>query len=147
MPRVWAPLERDGARSTEAVRKQYYFRHSADGLLAWDVDRLVALSASLPRVRVRVTDIAELDRACGIDGTPESLTYRQLADHARLIEETDLRHPIILSATGNVMDGMHRVMKALNAGLSMIDAVRFVEDPAPDYVNVQPDDLPYPDCS
>ena len=82
-----------------------------------------------------------------MDGTPESLTYRQLADHARLIEETDLRHPIILSATGNVMDGMHRVMKALNAGLSVIDAVRFVEDPAPDYVNVQPDDLPYPDCS
>jgi len=42
-----------------------------------------------------------------------------------------------------VMDGMHRVLKAINLGKSHIEAVRFVSDPKPDYVGVDPDDLPY----
>jgi hypothetical protein len=38
---------------------------------------------------------------------------------------------------------MHRVLKALNAGHSTIDAVIFANDPEPDYVDVFPDELPY----
>jgi hypothetical protein len=38
---------------------------------------------------------------------------------------------------------MHRVLKAMQAGLSHIPAVRFSSDPEPDYVGVDPDDLPY----
>ena len=34
----------------------------------------------------------------------------------RKIEETDLEYPIILAADGRVMDGMHRVCKALLEG-------------------------------
>ena len=41
-----------------------------------------------------------------------------------------------------VLDGMHRVLKALNAGMDAIDAVIFVQDPEPDYINVQPGELP-----
>jgi hypothetical protein len=41
------------------------------------------------------------------------------------------------------MDGMHRVLKAVLAGLSHIPAVRFSSDPVPDYVGVDPNDLPY----
>lgn len=60
-----------------------------------------------------------------------------------MIGETDLNFPIILSSDGRIMDGMHRVAKALLEGRRTIEAVRFRQDPEPDYEDVQPDDLPY----
>jgi len=42
------------------MRKQYYFRRSSRGLLAWDVDRLVALSRDFPLLHVPLTDIREI---------------------------------------------------------------------------------------
>jgi hypothetical protein len=33
--------------------------------------------------------------------------------------------------------------KALMQGLDEIEAVRFIQDPEPDYIGVHPDDLPY----
>ncbi len=68
-----------------------------------------------------------------------------MVGHTRLILDCNLGFPIILSSDGRVMDGMHRVCKALLEGWTDIEAVRFVSDPAPDYVGVSPDDLPYPD--
>jgi hypothetical protein len=41
------------------------------------------------------------------------------------------------------MDGMHRVGKALLSGLASIEAVQFEHDPEPDYIGIQPEDLPY----
>jgi hypothetical protein len=78
------------------------------------------------------------------EGTKQ-LTCREVVDHARLINESDLVHPVILSSDGRVMDGMHRVGKALLTGLYEIEAVRFIHDPEPDYIDVNPDDLPYDD--
>lgn len=43
------------------------------------------------------------------------------------------------------MGGMLRVCKAFLLGYPDIEAVRFIEDPFPDYVGVNPDDLPYSD--
>jgi len=57
--------------------------------------------------------------------------------------ECDLAFPVILSSDGRVMDGMHRVCKALFENRTEIEAVRFVHDPAPNYIGVDPDDLPY----
>lgn len=39
------------------MRKQYHFRPGPEGLRAWDVDRLVALTAPLPLVEVPVAEI------------------------------------------------------------------------------------------
>lgn len=126
------------------MRTQYHSRPSPRGRLIWNVHRLVALSADLPRVQVPLAEIRELDEPFWFgDGEPP--TCRAVADHARLIEETDLRYPIILSADGRVMDGMHRVAKAYLAGHDAIEAVRFEDDPEPDYVDVDLDDLPYDD--
>src|SRR5437763_1257126 len=50
-------------RVKRVPRKQYYFRPAARGLLAWDVDRLIELSARLPRFRVPLASIRELDEA------------------------------------------------------------------------------------
>jgi len=88
------------------VRKQYYFRESSQGLLAWDVDRLVELSRHLPRKRVPLAQIRELDDHCfDEDKRP---TWRDILEHMRLVQEADLSFPIILSASGAVMDGRHR---------------------------------------
>jgi len=64
-------------------------------------------------------------------------------DVDRLIEEVDLSHPIILGFDGRVMDGMHRIAKALLQGRTTISAVQFEIQLEPDYRNCRPEDLPY----
>lgn len=125
------------------MRKQYHLRPSPSGLLAWDVDRLIGLTAALPRVEVPLAEIRELDEPYWFDGEGDLATCRAVADHARLIAGTDLRHPIILGADGRVMDGMHRVAKAYLEGRETILAVRLDADPEPDYVGIDADALPY----
>jgi hypothetical protein len=123
------------------VRKQYYFSPSDRGLLAWDVDRLTQLASSLPRKRIPLSQIRELDEVWF--GDDERPTWRAMLEHIRLIDEADLSFPIMLSRRGTVMDGMHRVAKAVRQGRQEIDAVQFDEDPEPDYVGRGPEDLPY----
>jgi len=123
------------------VRKQYYFRQSTRGILAWDIDRLVSLSAGLPRKLVPLSQITELDEPwCGADERP---TWRSMLGHVKLIEAADLSFPIILSSSGAVMDGRHRVAKAELLGHTEIPAVQFDVDPEPDYVGRGADELPY----
>lgn len=126
------------------MRGQYHFRGSSRGLLAWDVHRLVELSRDLPREWVSLKSIRELDE-CFWGNQGLRMTCRQVVDHARLMGECDLAFPIILSSDGRVMDGMHRVCRALLLGRDAIEAVRFRDDPEPDYVGVKPDQLPYID--
>ena len=128
-------------RHDPLVRKQYYFRPSQHGLLAWDVDRLVELSRHLPRRYIPLTAIRELDEPWA--GDREPLSWRKLIEHLKLIEEADLSFPIILSANGDVMDGRHRMAKAAGQGRAEIQAVQFERDPEPDHVGKQPEELPY----
>ena len=123
------------------MRKQYYFRPSNRGLLSWDVDRLVQLSSKLSRKHVQLAQLRELDEAWV--GEDEQPTWRSMIEHINLIQEADLSFPIILSANGDVMDGMHRVAKAALQGCHEIEAVQFAEDPEPDHVGVEPTELPY----
>jgi hypothetical protein len=125
------------------MRAQYHFRSSAEGLCAWDVRRLVQLSSALVRERVPLSAIRELDEPYWAGEESQKLTCREVVDHARLMLESDLEFPVILSSDGRVMDGMHRICKALLEGRDEIEAVRFIHDPEPDYIGVNPDDLPY----
>jgi len=125
------------------MRKQYHFRRSADGLLAWDVDRLVELASELEPFDLPLTEIRELDETFWFNAEGDVPTCRRIALHAKLILQADLSHPIILSQDGRVMDGMHRACKALLEGRETIRAVLLAEDPAPDHIDVPPDELPY----
>lgn len=127
------------------MRKQYHLRPSPAGLLAWDVHRLIRLTAHLSHEEVPLDSIRELDEPFWFGGGSEAATCRAVADHARLIAETDLRHPIILGADGRVMDGMHRVCKAYLEGRRTVLAVRLDADPEPDFVGVDEGALPYDD--
>lgn len=121
------------------MRKQYHFWHGDEGLDAWDVDRLIELSHDLPVKEVALESIWELDTAYWSG----PLTVREVAEHMQLAQAVDPTYPIILAADGQVMDGMHRIVRALLDGLETIRAVQFEVQPEPDYRNCDPEDLPY----
>jgi hypothetical protein len=124
------------------MRKQYHFRRSERGLMAWDVSRLITLTTDFPRVNVPLSSIRELNEPFWF-GEGNTATCRAVVEHARLIEAADLGFPIILSSDGRVMDGMHRVGKAALLNRPTIEAVQFDSDPEPDFIGVHPDELPY----
>lgn len=124
------------------MRKQYHLRPRHGRFIAWDVDRLVLLTKDFPRIRVPLEAIREIDEPHWFSGGAQDATCRAVMEHARMINEADLDFPIILSSDGRVMDGMHRVLRALLNGLQSIEAVRFERDPEPDFIDVAIDDLP-----
>ena len=125
------------------MRKQYHLRSADEGFDAWDVDRLVDLASDLPIVDVSLSAIGEIDTVYWFQEDAESATVRAVVDHARLMQDADLSWPIILDPDGRVLDGMHRVGRALLEGRSTMKAVRLEVLPEPDYRNCRPEDLPY----
>ena len=125
------------------MRKQYHFRLGSEGGLdAWDVDRLIALVAEQPVEELPVERIAEIDTDYWFDHG-YAPTVRAVAEHFRLMSEVDLSYPIVIDPEGGVMDGMHRVARALTEGRETVPARRLPTMPEPDYRDVHPDDLPY----
>jgi hypothetical protein len=125
------------------MRKQYNFWPGETGLDAWGVDRLIELSADLPVIEVPLADITEIDSDYWFSYGDVAPTVRAIAEHMRLVQEVDLSYPIVLAAEGRVMDGMHRVVRALLDGHETIKAKRFAVQPEPDYRNCRPEELPY----
>lgn len=124
------------------MRTQYHLRPGEHGLLAWDVERLLALVRDRAVEHVPLAAVRELDEEYwSVGGAP--LTVRAVVEHLRLIDEADLAYPIVLDPEGRVMDGMHRVAKALLLGQQTIAARRLTVLPEPDHVGVRPEDLPY----
>ena len=124
------------------MRKQYHFWPSERGLDAWDVERLIELSASFNVEDASLAAIWEVDTIYWFDDR-EQPTVRKVIEHVRLIQDVDMTYPIILGPDGRVMDGMHRVARALLEGRETIRAVRFEAVPEPDFRNCRPDELPY----
>jgi hypothetical protein len=124
------------------MRKQYHFWPGRSGLDAWDVDRLIELARGLAVEQVPLEEIAEIDSVYWFDERQRP-TVRSVAEHFRLIQEVDPSHPIILGPDGRVMDGMHRVARALFEGRLTITAQRLRALPDPDYRDCRPEDLLY----
>lgn len=123
------------------MRKQYHFRQVGEDTYIWDVHRLVELSQKIPIKRVPLTEIKELNEAYWFpDSYPST---QQIIAHMQLVQTADLSYPIILCAQGRVMDGMHRVSKAVLLNQNHIQAVQFEQTPAPDFINVDEDELDY----
>ena len=123
------------------MRRQYHSRLVAGHTLIWDVHRLVELTRDYPILQIPLSRLQELDECFWFGDEPA--TCRAVTLHARLIRESDLAYPIILSTSGRVMDGMHRVCKALLENRSTVNVVQFTQDPEPDYVDADVDALPY----
>lgn len=67
--------------------------------------------------------------------TYDRQTLRDMVMHMRAIICADLSIPIILDEDGELMDGRHRIMKAMMHGEKTIKAVRFDTNPSPCTVN------------
>ncbi len=126
------------------MRRQYHFRPSPQGLLAWDVHRLIELAHDLPVEVVALTAIGEINEPWWF-AYGEMPTVAAIVDHIRLMDAADLSYPILLCPQGRLMDGMHRVAKALYSGQERIRVKRLRILPEPDYVGADPGSLPYDD--
>jgi hypothetical protein len=125
------------------MRKQYHLWPANTGSDAWDVGRLIGLSRGLPVRAVTVDSVREVDTVYWFDASTAPPTVRAVVEHAWLIRDADLSFPVILGPDGRVMDGMHRIARAMLEGKSEVSAVRFAVLPEPDYRDCQPADLPY----
>ena len=125
------------------MRKQYHLWPAGTAFDAWDVDRLIQLSRGLPVHAVAVDSVREVDSAYWFDSSAPGPTVRAVVEHARLMLDADLSFPVILGPDGRVMDGMHRIARAMLEGTAEVSAVRLPVLPEPDYRDCQPADLPY----
>lgn len=95
----------------------------------WRCSRLFKLIENLP-----VLDIP-LDHLCVFYKLKTySPTLREFASEMKRIMKSDLKYPIILDEDGEVIDGRHRIIKALYLGHKTIKAVRFDINPEPDEI-------------
>lgn len=94
------------------------------GCHRWSVPRLFELSRDLPVMEVPLNHLS-------LWYTYEKLTLREMVMHMKAVQDVDLTKPIILDEDGELMDGRHRLMKAMLLGNETIKAVRFDENPSP----------------
>ncbi len=84
----------------------------------WSVSRLFELTKDF-----LVMDIPL--RHLNIYSVYNKLTLREMVMHCKAILNADLSYPIILDHDGDILDGRHRIMRALLEEKETIKAVRF----------------------
>lgn len=97
------------------------------GRHSWSVPRLFELTRDLPVMEVPLNHL-------NVYYTYSKLTLREMVMHMKAVQKADLSFPIILDEDGELMDGRHRIMRAMLEGRETIKAVRFDENPSPDKV-------------
>jgi hypothetical protein len=107
------------------MRKPYHFWPGVTDLDAWDIDRLVEITAEFPVKEVPLDSIWEVNTVYWFNDGDELPTVRNVVEHMRLVNEVDPSYPIILGSNGCVMEGMHRVVRAIIEGRDTIRAVQF----------------------
>jgi hypothetical protein len=90
----------------------------------WSVARLFELSRELEPFEIPLIHM-NIYHNFGV------INLREMVGHFKSITDADLNYPIILDEDGEIMDGRHRLMKALMEGKETIKAVRFSENPKP----------------
>lgn len=94
------------------------------GRHTWSVSRLFELSRDLVVMDIPLNHL-------NVYYIYEKLTLRDMAMHINAVNNADLETPIILDEDGELMDGRHRLVKAMLLGIETIKAVRFDENPSP----------------
>lgn len=94
------------------------------GRHSWSVSRLFELARNLPIMDIPLDHLS-------VYYTYEKLTLREMVTHMKAVNDSDLDKPIIMDEDGELMDGRHRLMKAMLLGNATIKAVRFDENPSP----------------
>ncbi len=99
----------------------------------WFTEKLWKISKDFEVFEVNVEDFPELDMDCWF-GNDTKPTLRKIAEHCDKINMASLKYPIILNSDGSLMDGGHRLCKALISGIKTVKAVKFESMPKPDKI-------------
>lgn len=95
----------------------------------WYVSDLIKATESLEVEERPVEDIRAV--RLNLPLIKEPVTHLMLAYHMRVAAMSDMSYPIILARDGRIMDGHHRLIRALADGIPTIKVKQFKEDPAP----------------
>ena len=119
------------SRNDRAIARRLWSTPLADGSIPFvRMQQLWDMAAGLPSKKLRVSELNALDEVRWFSERMQKLpTCRAVAEHARNIYEADFHFPIILSPSGVVLDGMHRLCKAFLLGMEEIDAVQLTTMP------------------
>lgn len=89
----------------------------------YDVNAALLLAEKLPVETVPVRYLA-LDYRSPCDNT-----VRSFAEHMKQVNAADLDVPVLMTESGVVIDGRHRIIKALVEGVGAVKCRRFDVDP------------------
>jgi hypothetical protein len=90
----------------------------------WFIARLITLTKDFEVMEVPLESM-------NIYYLYDKLTLREMVTHMHAVSDADLSYPIILDEDGELLDGRHRIMKALFLGKKTIKAVKFDVNPDP----------------
>lgn len=99
-----------------------------NGKEEWLISNLVSLASKLPIQEM------PLEHLNIYNLYPKISSMRGFVMHIKGVLKADLICPIILDDEGYVMDGRHRIAKALLEEHETIKFVRFEETPKPDFI-------------
>jgi len=98
-----------------------------DGDKRYVIKNLISLASELPVQEM------PLEHLCISFLKPKIESLFEFVCQVKTTLEADLNCPIILDEEGYVMDGRHRIARAILEGKETIKFVRFNETPKPDY--------------
>lgn len=111
-------------RNVSELKEQVY----AEDKKRWFITRLIDKAKDLPIQEMPITGV----NTYNLYPLPKSMN--SFVSHVQKVNDANLSKPIILDDEGYVMDGRHRIAKALLDGVETINFVRFEETPVHDYV-------------
>lgn len=109
----------------ESDKENYYY---------WKARTLWKLSEAMPVEHVALDSFDWENDNFQCNSLSNPLLWRDIGEQTKRILATDLHYPIIIGEDGNIMDGMHRVLKCYVFGLPTVKAVRFKKNPPPDRI-------------
>jgi len=114
-----------------------YIDYAGDEEHFWHIETLWTAALAHPAVTVLIDDLPWRDDGCLILGEPP--TWGAFAAHCARAMHADPAYPVIIGPGGDVMDGMHRIVRAIVEGKTHIEAVFLPETPPPDRIRPRPD--------
>lgn len=119
---------------SKASERILYAGTRPDGMTPyWRMTTIWAAAEGKPAVPVAIESLQVLDEVLWFGG-PKNVepTVRRVAERARDILDADLSFPIIMTKSGEVLDGAHRIAKAYLRGQQILPAVILDDWPRPD---------------
>jgi hypothetical protein len=121
---------------TKPAERILYGTERPDGTTPfWRMATIWSAAAGKAAVEVPIDGLGVLDQVVWFGGPNDvKPTVRRIAAHARDIFNADLSYPIIMTRSGDVLDGAHRLARAYIEGRKTIGAFVIDDWPVPDGV-------------